>query len=38
MGAVSSAAGCWMRDLVIRLVPQSLILKSLVAFGPPPSP
>jgi 2-polyprenyl-6-methoxyphenol hydroxylase-like FAD-dependent oxidoreductase len=38
MGAVTSAAGCWMRDLVIRVVPQSVILKSLVALGRPPSP
>ena len=38
MGSIKSAAGCWMRDLVIRLVPESVILKSLVALGRPPSP
>jgi hypothetical protein len=38
MGSVKSAAGCWMRDQVIRLVPESVILKSLVALGRPPSP
>jgi len=38
MGSIKSAAGCWMRDLVIRLVPASVILKSLVAFGRPPIP
>jgi 2-polyprenyl-6-methoxyphenol hydroxylase-like FAD-dependent oxidoreductase len=37
MGSVKSAAGCWMRDLVIQLIPQSVILKSLVALGRPPS-
>jgi 2-polyprenyl-6-methoxyphenol hydroxylase-like FAD-dependent oxidoreductase len=38
MGSITSAAGCWMRDLVIRLVPESLILKQLVALGKPPAP
>jgi len=38
IGSIKSAAGCWMRDLVIRLVPASVILKSLVAFGRPPIP
>ena len=37
MGSISSAAGCWMRDQVIRFVPQSVILKSLVALGKPPA-
>jgi 2-polyprenyl-6-methoxyphenol hydroxylase-like FAD-dependent oxidoreductase len=38
MGSVRSAAGCWLRDQVIRVIPQSVILKSLVALGKPPSP
>lgn len=38
IGSIKSAAGCWMRDLVIRLIPESVILKSLVALGRPPSP
>ncbi len=38
MGSITSAAGCWMRDQVIRFIPQSIILKSLVAIGRPPSP
>jgi 2-polyprenyl-6-methoxyphenol hydroxylase-like FAD-dependent oxidoreductase len=38
MGSIKSAAGCWMRDLVIRLIPESVILKSLVALGRPPMP
>jgi 2-polyprenyl-6-methoxyphenol hydroxylase-like FAD-dependent oxidoreductase len=36
MGSVRSAAGCWLRDQVIRHVPESVVLKSLVAFGKPP--
>jgi 2-polyprenyl-6-methoxyphenol hydroxylase-like FAD-dependent oxidoreductase len=38
VGSIRSAAGCWLRDHAIRHVPQSIILKSLVAFGKPPSP
>jgi 2-polyprenyl-6-methoxyphenol hydroxylase-like FAD-dependent oxidoreductase len=37
MGSISGAAGCWLRDQVIRFVPQSVILKSLVALGKPPA-
>ena len=37
MGSINSAAGCWMRDQVIRFIPQSFILKSLVALGKPPA-
>ena len=37
MGSIDSAAGCWLRDQVIRFVPQSVILKSLVDLGRPPS-
>jgi len=36
MGSVESPIGCWMRDLVIRFVPERVILKSLVALGRPP--
>ena len=36
MGSIRSTAGCWLRDQAIRYVPQSVILKSLVAFGKPP--
>jgi hypothetical protein len=36
MGSVDSAAGCWMRDQIIRFIPQAVILKSLVALGKPP--
>ena len=37
VGSISGAAGCWLRDQVIRFVPQSVILKSLVALGKPPA-
>jgi len=37
MGSITGAAGCWMRDQVIRFIPQSVILKSLVALGKPPA-
>lgn len=37
MGSIGNAAGCWLRDQVIRFIPQSVILKSLVALGKPPS-
>ena len=38
MGSVGSAPLCWMRDQMIRSIPQSFILKSLVAFGRPDTP
>jgi 2-polyprenyl-6-methoxyphenol hydroxylase-like FAD-dependent oxidoreductase len=38
VGSVRNAAGCWMRDAAIQLIPQWVILKSLVALGHPPSP
>ena len=38
MGSISSAGACWLRDQVIRFIPQSFILKSLVAFGKPDMP
>ncbi|HEY3161473.1 MAG TPA: FAD-dependent monooxygenase, partial [Vicinamibacterales bacterium] len=38
MGSISSAPLCWMRDQMIRSIPQSFILKSLVAFGKPDTP
>jgi 2-polyprenyl-6-methoxyphenol hydroxylase-like FAD-dependent oxidoreductase len=36
VGSITSAAGCWLRDHVIRFIPQAVILKSLVALGKPP--
>ena len=36
LGSVDGALGCALRDLTIRLVPESVILKSLVALGRPP--
>lgn len=36
MGSITSVAGCWLRDQVIRFIPQSIILKSLVALAKPP--
>jgi 2-polyprenyl-6-methoxyphenol hydroxylase-like FAD-dependent oxidoreductase len=36
MGAIDNAIGCWMRDQIIRFIPQTVILKSLVALGKPP--
>jgi 2-polyprenyl-6-methoxyphenol hydroxylase-like FAD-dependent oxidoreductase len=35
IGSITSAAGCWLRDQVIRFIPQSVILKSLVALSEP---
>jgi 2-polyprenyl-6-methoxyphenol hydroxylase-like FAD-dependent oxidoreductase len=35
MGSITSPFGCWLRDQAIRLVPQSVILKSLVAARAP---
>ena len=36
MGSIESALGCWVRDQIIRFIPQAVILKSLVALGKPP--
>ena len=36
MGSVDNAVGCWMREQIIRFIPQTVILKSLVALGKPP--
>jgi len=36
MGSIDNAVGCWMRDQIIRVIPQAVILKSLVALGKPP--
>jgi 2-polyprenyl-6-methoxyphenol hydroxylase-like FAD-dependent oxidoreductase len=36
MGSLTSPVQCWLRDQVIRFIPQSAILKSLVAFDKPP--
>ena len=36
MGSIDNAVGCWMRDQIIRFIPQAVILKSLVALGKPP--
>jgi len=36
MGSIDNAVGCWMRDQVIRFIPQAVVLKSLVALGKPP--
>ena len=38
MGSVESRIGCWMRDLTIRLLPERVMLRSLVALGRPPEP
>jgi 2-polyprenyl-6-methoxyphenol hydroxylase-like FAD-dependent oxidoreductase len=35
MGSVDGALGCTARDLVLRLIPQRVILRSLVAMGKP---
>ena len=37
MGSIENPIGCWMRDLVIRLVPERLVLERLVALGRPPA-
>jgi len=37
MGSIRGAAACWLRDQAIRFIPQSVILKSLVALGKPPA-
>ena len=36
MGSIDNPVGCWMRDQIIRFIPQAVILKSLVALGKPP--
>jgi 2-polyprenyl-6-methoxyphenol hydroxylase-like FAD-dependent oxidoreductase len=36
VSAIHHAAACWIRDMAFRLVPRSLILKSMVALGEPP--
>jgi 2-polyprenyl-6-methoxyphenol hydroxylase-like FAD-dependent oxidoreductase len=36
MGSIDTAVGCWMRDQIIRFIPKTVILKSLVALGKPP--
>jgi 2-polyprenyl-6-methoxyphenol hydroxylase-like FAD-dependent oxidoreductase len=38
VGSIRSAAGCWLRDQIIRFIPRSVILKSLVALGKPEIP
>jgi 2-polyprenyl-6-methoxyphenol hydroxylase-like FAD-dependent oxidoreductase len=37
VGSISNAVGCWMRDQMIRRIPESVILKSLIAVGRPPT-
>jgi len=36
MGSIDNAVGCWLRDQIIRFIPETVILKSLVALGKPP--
>ena len=36
MGSIDNAVGCWVRDQIIRFIPQAVILKSLVALGKAP--
>jgi 2-polyprenyl-6-methoxyphenol hydroxylase-like FAD-dependent oxidoreductase len=36
MGSVDNPVGCWVRDQIIRFIPEAVILKSLVALGKPP--
>ena len=36
MGSITSPMRCWLRDQLIRYIPESVILKSLVALGKPP--
>lgn len=38
MGSIENPVACWLRDQVIRFMPQSVILKSLVALARPPAP
>lgn len=36
LSALDGAVTCWMRDALIRLIPERLVLKQLVALGRPP--
>jgi 2-polyprenyl-6-methoxyphenol hydroxylase-like FAD-dependent oxidoreductase len=36
MSSIRSAAGCWLRDTVVRLVPERVLLESSIAIGRPP--
>ena len=36
MGSVDGAFGCWLRETAIRLIPERVILRRLVALGTPP--
>jgi 2-polyprenyl-6-methoxyphenol hydroxylase-like FAD-dependent oxidoreductase len=36
VGSMTRPAVCWLRDQAIRMMPQAMILRSLVAFGKPP--
>jgi 2-polyprenyl-6-methoxyphenol hydroxylase-like FAD-dependent oxidoreductase len=36
MGSIDNPFGCWVRDQIIRFIPETVILKSLVALGKPP--
>ena len=36
MGSVDGAFGCWLRETAIRLIPERVILRRLVALGKPP--
>jgi 2-polyprenyl-6-methoxyphenol hydroxylase-like FAD-dependent oxidoreductase len=36
LGSISNPVACWLRDQAIRMMPQTFILRSLVAFGKPP--
>ena len=37
IGSLDNAAACWLRDKAIGLVPESLILRSLIALNRPPA-
>jgi FAD-dependent urate hydroxylase len=37
MSSIESAIGCWLRDAVVRLVPERVLLESLIAIGRPPT-
>jgi 2-polyprenyl-6-methoxyphenol hydroxylase-like FAD-dependent oxidoreductase len=36
MTSIQSSAGCWLRDALVRLVPERLLLESSIAIGRPP--
>jgi hypothetical protein len=36
LGSVNSVAGQWLRDLLIRVVPASVLMKAYIDFGSPP--